>query len=611
MKKLLLLFVAFALTLTLAGCNGEELPELPEEVTMANVDEYLGRPDVQYVDLREFDEKMKNGYVLGFEVIPFFGYLEATDILVRQDGDWNFDAADLVSQGALTDIFDDSKTIFLMCGSGTRAGYVQAALESLDYTVYNVGGFADYDGANAVTGDGTYDLVIETKLPDVVDMTNIDMYLGRSDVQYVDLRNFDDKMKSGYIAGFEFIPFFDYLEYENILVRQDGDWTFDAADIVSQAGLRGLFDADKTIFLMCGSGTRAGYVQAALESLGYDVYNVGGIGSYTGSNMVLGDDTYMLNPQVKGDYTPGTYFGYDPVGKYMVTVMINEMGGIGNVFIDAIYGDSTKQDLAEGYNMDRSGGENYWFTHANNLAALIVENQGWDGIGLVETAYDSTWNALTVPGHIIEFDDVAGVTVGAEGFVFAWNAAIAQATDAGTLGVVATTVTPAQWAAAHAPAFNYVDGTYFGMDEAHGYYVKVVVEDGFITEVFFDALYANYVGCDDGSGLDTTVAKSSCIEANQVYEDTTKQVLGEAYNMDMTGGENFWFTQADELAEAIIDAQEWSADWVITPGATSEDHDKFDMTDADTLDAVGGVTIGIEGFKVAWEEAIAQAAPTS
>ena len=51
--------------------------------------------------------------------------------------------------------------------------------------------------------------------------------------------------------------------------------------------------------------------------------------------------------------------------------------------------------------------------------------------------------------------------------------------------------------------------------------------------------------------------------------------------------------------------------WTIIPGATSADHDKFDVTDAEVILDVAGVTIGIEGFKVAWEEAIEQAIPAS
>ena len=643
MKKILILVVGLLLTVTLAGCTKEvevpvieyvdrdvevivevpaELPVIPAVVDMSNIDDFLGRPDVQYIDLRNFDDKMNSGYISGFEMIPFFTFLEDTNLLVRNTG-WDFTSADIVNEAALRALFNEDKTVFLMCGSGTRAGYVMAALEELGYTdVLNVGGIGVYTGANLVAGDGSYNLEVQLPLPAVVDMTNIDMYLGRSDVQYVDLRNFDDKMNSGYIAGFEFIPFFDYLESTDILVRNTG-WTFTADDILSQGALRALFTEDKTVFLMCGSGTRAGYVMAALEELGYtNVLNIGGIGSYTGANLVSGDGTYLNEVSTLGVYTPGVYLGYDPIGGYNATVTIGQGGGIVNVFFDAASGDSTKQDLGFDYNMKLYGGATYeWFEHANMLGDFIVANQGWDGIALDESVIDPLTNATTVGHHFIYIDNanspdaIAGVTIGAEGFVLAWNDAIMQATEAGTEGMVATTATPADWAMAHAPAFEYVDGTYFGLDEAHGYYVSVTVEGSVITDVFFDAIYTTTLGCatvvEGAQVVDEEVTDEDlCLAAGGVlvYNDsTTKQVLGFDYNMKLySGGDYEWFEMANMLSAAIIDVQEWSADWIITLGGEGE-HDHFDGT----VDAVAGVTIGIEGFLTAFEEAMAQAVPVS
>jgi len=615
MKKFALLIVMLITVLMITGCgNSDKLPTLPAAIDMTSIDEYVERSDVQYVDLRNFDEKMKNGYIRDFEVIPYFDYLAATDILKDSNGDWTLDEGEIMNQAALMDLFDSTKTIFLMCGSGTRAGYVKEALESLDYTVYNIGGYADYEGDFNVLGDGMYNVVVQLPLPSVVDMDNIDLYLGRNDVQYVDLRNWDDKMKSGYIEGFEMIPFFDYLEYEDILVRQDGDFTFDASDVVSQVAMFGLFDQDKAIFLMCGSGTRAGYVKAALESLGYtNVYNIGGIGDYTGENMVLGDDSYEINLDVKGDYTPGTYYGYDPVGMYMVTVVINAQGGIGGVYFDAIYGNDTKQNLGYDYGMKLYGGATYeWFEQADMLAAYIVQNQGWGDIVLTQETFDASWNALTVPHHVIEFDEanmpdsVAGVSVGAEGFVYAWNAAIGQASD-NSLGEITTTITPAEWASAHGPAFPYNDGVFFGLDEDSGYNVKVTIENGFIVDIFFDAIYTHTVDayCEVNGIRDDLQTEAECIDVDEVWvtvdETTTKQVLGEEY-MLVSGFT--WAEEADELAQAIIDYQEWRTEWTMIIDGS---HEKFDQTVTEVQDDVAGVTIGVEGFYIAWLEAIGQA----
>ena len=91
-----------------------------------------------------------------------------------------------------------------------------------------------------------------------------------------------------------------------------------------------------------------------------------------------------------------------------------------------------------------------------------------------------------------------------------------------------------------------------------------------------------------------------------VWSETTKQVLQEDYTL----ASGFtWASEADELAAAIIDAQEWSADWDIILSTTGG-HDYFDAEDAEVIDAVAGVTIGIEGFKVAFDEAMDQAVPT-
>ena len=353
--------------------------------------------------------------------------------------------------------------------------------------------FAAFALSLTLTGCNGEDNELPT-LPDEIGMTEIDDYLGRPDVQYVDLRNFDDKMVSGYIAGFEFIPFFDYLEHEDILVRTDGDWTFAAEDIVSQVALETLFDNDKAIFLMCGSGTRAGFVKSALEEIGYDnVYNVGGISTYTADtdklNYVPGDDSdYQLTVEMEGPYTPGVYYGFEPISQYMTTVVIGPRGAIAGVYFDAVYGGSTKQNMGDAY-MLRSGFS--WAARADELASHIVANQGWGDIVFLETDLTGH-NALTVPHHFLDIDlenspdSVAGVSIGVEGFVLSWNLAIAQATTAGTVGLVdGVDQTLADWQAAHTPAFNYVDGVYTGYHE--GYTALITIEGGQIVNVWFDA----------------------------------------------------------------------------------------------------------------------------
>lgn len=287
-KTLLAALALFALSL---GAFADPLTG-KETITMENLDSYMGT-SARFIDLRNYADLMNGGYVAGFECVPFFQYLEGR-ALVRNKG-WEFSAADIADKALLENLFGPKdQPIVLICASGTRAGYVKSALDSIGYSkVYNAGGFASYKGSRKVLGDGAYTGLIA--LPAVVDMNNVDTYLGRPGAKYVDLRNVADKYKAGYIDGFEVVSFFEYLD-GNALKRNKG-WEFSEADIVSKSILQNIFGSNKKreIFLMCASGTRAGYVKAALDSLGYTkVYNVGGISAYKGKRKVLGDETFTL-----------------------------------------------------------------------------------------------------------------------------------------------------------------------------------------------------------------------------------------------------------------------------------------------------------------------------
>lgn len=292
MKRFLTVGIVLVLSLVLFGC-GAKAPELKgdEEITMETIDEHLDA-DARFVDLRNFSDQMSGGYVAGFELVPFFQYLEGR-ALVRNNG-WEFSSADIKSKAVLENVFGDKEgAVVLMCGSGTRAEYVKNALEEIGYTkVFNAGGIKDYDGANKILGDGEFNGA--AALPAEVTMANIDGLLGRPGAKYVDLRNIKDKYVSGYIDGFELVSFFEYLE-GNALVRNNG-WEFSAADIESKLVLENIFgDKNREVFLMCGSGTRAGYVKAALEEIGYKkVFNAGGIRDYEGKKKILGDEDFVL-----------------------------------------------------------------------------------------------------------------------------------------------------------------------------------------------------------------------------------------------------------------------------------------------------------------------------
>lgn len=294
MKRLGYVLVAVLATVLVLGCapSEEGAMELTgdEEITMATIDQYL-EADARFIDLRNFEDMFNGGYVAGFEVVPFFQYLEGR-ALVRNNG-WEFSDADVVSAGMLENVFGPKEdAVVLMCGSGARAGYTKDALESLGYTtVFNAGGIRDYDGENKVLGDGSY--AGAQALPDEVTMDNIDVYMSRPGAKYVDLRNVEDLYVGGYIDGFELVSFFQYFDETSF---DRASWEFEESDITSAARIENVFgDKNREIFLMCGSGTRAGYMKDALEALGYEsVFNAGGIRDYQGDNRILGDEGFQL-----------------------------------------------------------------------------------------------------------------------------------------------------------------------------------------------------------------------------------------------------------------------------------------------------------------------------
>jgi rhodanese-related sulfurtransferase len=129
-----------------------------------------------------------------------------------------------------------------------------------------------------------------------INMDNLDDFIGRTDVQLVDLRDFQDKFTVGYIRGFEFIPFFQFLENRFVTRTKEvmQEWNPTKATIYTSFPLENYFDKDKSILLMCSSGTRAGYIKYILERKGYRAYKVGGYDNYEGKYKVIGDPDFQL-----------------------------------------------------------------------------------------------------------------------------------------------------------------------------------------------------------------------------------------------------------------------------------------------------------------------------
>ena len=125
-------------------------------ITSANLKEYLGRPDILYIDTRDFGDYMKK-HIRNFEVIPFFA------IVFNAEAHTNPDLIQLYggtptepvpvyeeSDELLEVLFPKDKTLFIMCQSGGRVGMLMNILKARGWDmskIYNVGGMAQYTGA--------------------------------------------------------------------------------------------------------------------------------------------------------------------------------------------------------------------------------------------------------------------------------------------------------------------------------------------------------------------------------------------------------------------------------------------------------------------------------
>lgn len=306
-------------------------------------------------------------------------------------------------------------------------------------------------------------------------------------------------------------------------------------------------------------------------------------------------------PQETGPYTKGTYYAIDQQSQVMVYIVIDDGGMIADVLFDAIYENTTLNTLADDYVL---GSGNSWKLEARRLANYLVDHQGWDGIEF--NVRDITgMNASTVPDECITIDydesdnDVPLVSLSIDGFVLSWNNAISQASTTNE-GVVSGVPTSAEWLAAHLPPYTYIDGVYYGADESHGYIVRVEIRNGFITAVVFDAITAvnvRIVWNDNG----TPANEDDDYPEIELVSMTTKQALGDS--LVLVSGTT-WRSQANLMESAILRNQTWSTDWQFD---VLSGHEYFDFTDDNTIDAVAGVTMAVEGFRSTFEDAISQA----
>ena len=189
MKKILSLICILALMLSL-GCMAfaDALPASePDEtnmfgvdknINMETLDQYLGRDDVAYRDVRMLfdpaDYAAIGGNadlastVEGFRIVPYpyLATLSALPVAGAYDGDtlytltWNEDGSIATATAnyeesmlVLEDLFPKDKAIFLMCGGGGYAGMTKSLLIFLGWNpalLYNVGGNWSYQGDHGV-----------------------------------------------------------------------------------------------------------------------------------------------------------------------------------------------------------------------------------------------------------------------------------------------------------------------------------------------------------------------------------------------------------------------------------------------------------------------------
>ena len=163
------------------GIRGEQFG-IDKNINESAIDEYLGRSDSVYRDMRMLKDpgnyeaiggdSYLSGFVEGFEVIPLpyltnvtglpeeVGETYTGETLFTQDESGNYVANYEESMEILEAIFPKDKNIFLMCGGGGYAGMTKTMLVALGWDenkIYNVGAYWSYNGNNKVEVKKTID----------------------------------------------------------------------------------------------------------------------------------------------------------------------------------------------------------------------------------------------------------------------------------------------------------------------------------------------------------------------------------------------------------------------------------------------------------------------
>ena len=148
---------------------------IDKNVNESTIDNYLGRKDAVYRDLRLLKDpgnyeaiggdSYLSGFVDGFSVVPFPYIVNVSGLpeevgntytgrtLFHQHSDGSYTANYEESLDVLEALFPKDKVIFLMCGGGGYSGMMKNLLVALGWDgskIYDVGGYWFYEGENNV-----------------------------------------------------------------------------------------------------------------------------------------------------------------------------------------------------------------------------------------------------------------------------------------------------------------------------------------------------------------------------------------------------------------------------------------------------------------------------
>ena len=147
---------------------------IDKNINEATIDEYLGRSDAVYRDMRMLEDPGNyeaiggdaylSGFVDGFEVVPFpfivnvEGLPEAVGdtytgetLFTQENGEYRANYVE--SMEVLEALFPKDKVIFLMCGGGGYSGMMKNMLVKLGWDgskIYDVGVYWFYEGENSI-----------------------------------------------------------------------------------------------------------------------------------------------------------------------------------------------------------------------------------------------------------------------------------------------------------------------------------------------------------------------------------------------------------------------------------------------------------------------------